>query len=230
MIDSLGLLFPKLAEPLNLSKGYILRFCLQQIAEALDGESVAPELRTQATYCIEGENGFAVLSDKDTIIAPLSANNRILCAEKMSDQNNPKLIREHGHSILTIIAIEEHSCVLVGDEEGRLVQYQLGDSSWKDFFEYGNLGIGWVNASAQLGDLVVLGGTYWHFSVIDVAKKSRVRNNFTNAIRWIDSLQMCKVGSSMILSICGELGNFSGSCPDLINLTTLISDDNPSEM
>lgn len=114
---------------------------------------------------------------------------------------------------------------MVGDSEGRAIQYDLneGKSMLKVQRDYGNLGIGSLRASAQFEKLVILGGHRFCFKVIDVCKRSVVRESFFTNIRIIYSFCFCPVSSETVfLSVAGLDSEYLDSQMELFDVTNLV--------
>ena len=134
----------------------------------------------------------------------------------------PMQIHKKGSEISTMIFNQNLNSLLVGKENGCLLQFErdlFGDL--KKLKDYGDIELGEISASDWLGDFAVVGGDTWMISLINMKKREVIQKKIKTAIELIYSLQFCKVSLNQIYLVVGGIGrkDYSDSKTDWFDVS-----------
>jgi hypothetical protein len=114
--------------------------------------------------------------------------------------------------------------LFVGDSKGQVIQYQQKENplSWGQVKHYGNLKIGSICSSEQIGDVLVLEGSRSCFKAIDCVKKVLLSGRVTTAKESIYSLHKCELpGERVLLAVSGDGQYYSQEETDIYEVSQL---------
>jgi hypothetical protein len=184
--------------------------------------------KSQKVYYAGYENNFLVLPDGKTIVGvEYKGNVNVLFMEDITrnDITAYRQIATHGNWIYCVLYNPVSKTLFVGDENGRVVQYQEGGNkeTWSKVKDYGDLGIGYICSVDQIGDVVVFGGYQSYFiRAINSVSKTLLRGSLKTAIEYVDSLRFCEVPENKVyLSVCGRIPSYSNNKTDIYDATKL---------
>ena len=168
-----------------------------------------------------------MLPDGKTIVGvdPKTQKNMIL--EDIT-LNKHTSFGNHTGSITCLLYDQTTQTLFAGDNEDRVIQYEkiTKDESFKLTEDYGDVGLGTVLSSTQVGEFGVFGGSRGRIMVIDIKNRQRVDRFIYTAFGNIRSLEVCKMPNlKILLSVTGRDPDYSEDKSDLFDLTgVLISD------
>ena len=133
---------------------------------------------------------------------------------------NPRQIGTHVGWISTVLFDSLTQSLLVGDFDGHLKQYKKVNQSFTIVKDYGELDVGCVLSSTQVGRFAIFGGNDRSLVAIDISKQrvfpGRLKSPFKNAY----SLQVCQgIGSNVYLSLGGSSPEYSSDAFDFLDVT-----------
>ena len=136
-----------------------------------------------------------------------------------------KRFGSHHSAVLTILLDETKNYLFAGDQGGHIVQYSLLAET-KVVKHFGNVGIGWIRASAKFGNLAVFGGNQSQILILNISQRT-ILSKLRVAIGWIYSLQFCEIpslqnGIQILLAISGSKPDYSNFKTDLLNFTSMV--------
>ena len=185
---------------------------------------------TKNEYYASYESKLIVLPDAKTIIGVNSSYPNKLMMEDIT-KGNPTKIVKHSHEILTLLFDSMTETLLVGDTSGQVKQYKkrkksnfcglLEDSdSFKLLKDYGDVGVGWILSSAQVGPLAIFGGKQNSIVAINILEQRLCEGFIESPFRDTLSLQVCQgVDSNVYLSVGGEYPDYSLDVSDYLDVT-----------
>jgi hypothetical protein len=207
-------------------KNQISSFALEEIMKANPGSTLTHVHKSEQNYWVESENHFLVLPDGKTIIGADGSKNKHLFTEDISASGNNayRQIATHGKTISTVLYKSLSKTLFVGDNGGRVVEYQedANKETWTKIKDYDDLGIGRIYSVDQIGDVVVFGGNNYTIRAIDSVNKKLLPGILKTAIKYVCSLQFFELPEEKIyLSICGRNPNYLNNGTDIYDATEL---------
>jgi hypothetical protein len=177
---------------------------------------------------VEYENNFVILPDGKTIIGVEGEyKNNLICEDiTKNDKSACGKIEDHGYlnKIHTLFYDTIRKSLFVGNSEGRVIKYQQKESplSWEKTKDYGDLRIGEIYSSEQIGDVLVLGGSNSSIRAINFAEKALLPGRVTTAKESIYSLQACELpGEKVFLGVSGKGQYYLEEETDIYEVTDL---------
>ena len=160
-----------------------------------------------------------MLPDGKTVVGRDESDKKKLMIEDITS-NSPAQIGEHKDDIRTLLFDEASKTLLVGDDSGHVLQYKQGESGEFSLLkDYGNVGVGCVRSSTQVGDFTVFGGTKQKIKVIDIQSQRLLEGSIETAYEDINSLRACRLTSEkVLLSVGGRNPSFSESKTDVFEI------------
>ena len=138
--------------------------------------------------------------------------------------NKSSTFGKHENDILTLLYNEVTASLFAGDFTGQIKQYKRGNSKqpFSLVKDYGNLGIGTVFSSTQVGRLALFGACKNYLRGINIHErtlcKGQIRGPYFNTY----SLQVCHgAGQKAYLSLGGSLPGYSSSKSDFLEFTNI---------
>jgi hypothetical protein len=212
----------------NSSHDSIFRFSLKTIFSAADGEIIDFVNQSKTKFYAGYENSFMILPDEKTIIGIVCGNNQNVMA--MEDITNPgasvSIFGSGGNQIYSILPSKDFKFLFVGDHNGNLHQYNLDKISnkWTHAKNHGNIGLSHITSSTSFENLAIFGGCNSHIRILDMAKKQIFIGPFKTALKYVYSLQACRVSrSKVLLTAVGYDPKYSNSKSDLFDITELLA-------
>ena len=182
------------------SPSKISSFCLRSIIYANENGRIHPIDKSKINYHAIYENNFQIMPDQRTIIGVQHGNgNRFLIMENIQNKDNnytPYKFGNHASIINTILPNWKFTTIYVGDQTGKVIQYEFNHSSRTWFYarNYGDLQIGGVLTSIRFGNIAIFGGAYnYKIRTIDMDKEEMVLNSYKVAIYNVYSLILCPI-------------------------------------
>ena len=108
----------------NSTSSEVSSFDLDRIINAQNNATIKSEYKSNDQYFIQFENGFYVLSDDKTIIGVKGAEYKTLQTEDMSNNSSPTTIDNQGSYICTLLYNKKLKALLVGRDNGTVMQYK----------------------------------------------------------------------------------------------------------
>ena len=177
--------------------------------------------QTQNEFSVEFENHFLVLPDGKTIVGADGSDSEKLIVEDITE-GNPKQIGTHGDFIQTVLFDSVTQSLLVGDFDGHVKQYKKVDQSFTMVKDYGNVGVGDVVSSTQVGQFAIFGGYKRFLVAIDISEQRVFPGHLKSPFKYTYSLQVCESeGSSVYLSMGGSSPEYSSDTSDCLDMTLL---------
>ena len=137
-------------------------------------------------------------------------------------QGNPRQIGTHCDLIRTVLFNSLTQSLLVGDQNGQVKQYEKENQSFTMIKDYGDLGVGWVVSSTQVGGFAIFGGTDYSLVAIDISKRRVFPELLKSPFGLTYSLEVCEgVDSNVYLSLGGGLPDYSSDASDWLDVTLL---------
>lgn len=202
------------------------QFDLKSVFNATNRATIHAVAKSAGHYYSCYENGFYLTSTNLELIAIDPKNQNFLMNESMLSKRPIVCIGAHEGKIRTVIATSNESSLLVGDNNGFVIQYSLTGKPGEFEHNYGHLGIRRIFSSDVLGGLVVLGGDDYKVRLLDVSKRERVDLEVVTALQFIGSIAICRVRDSVILAVAGREPMESVYISDLMDLTQLCEEEN----
>lgn len=188
----------------------------------MSGSTVALVNESATQFFVLYETGFTVLPDQKHVIGVDASNGKNLVMEDLQSKS-PTQIATHADFIRTVVYNQVTDSLLAGDRKGHVVQYQKTGDSFGLLRDFGDVGVGQVYCSSQVGDLVVFGG-YKTFSLVVVsASESRLcEGTLKSPFLYTYSLRVCQgVNSQMYLSMGGTNPEYADKTPDCLEIISL---------
>jgi hypothetical protein len=142
-----------------------------------------------------------------------------------NDGSAYRQIATHENQIQSVFFNPISKYLFVGDNGGRVIQYQEGANkeTWTTAKDYGNLGIGQIDSVDQIGDVIVFGGhVTYSIRAINSDTKTLLPGSLKTAICHVRSLQVCELPENKVyLSVCGQIQNYSNTQTDIYDGTEL---------
>ena len=184
-------------------------------------ETVEIEHKSKQKFKAGFENNFLVLPDVKTVIGPDGSDWKRLMMEDITTHQISHIGTQKG-IIWNLLFHEKTKSLLVGDNNGHVIQYQKceNSNSFTKVKDYGDVGIGPVLSSAQIGDFVIFGGgNKYSLSVIRIPEQELIEGKIKTAFKNVDSLEICEVSDSkVLLSVCGRDPSFSQNLTDVFEI------------
>lgn len=199
-------------------------YSLRSIIETSPDSLVKIVHESEQKFYAQFENNFLILPDGKTIIGVESSTYKGLIMEDIT-QRSPVKIGVHSNYIRTVFYDQFSKTLFAGDENGHVIQYQRCEESGSFHLlkDYGNVGVGRIFCSAQVGGLAVFGGSNtYSIMAIDISQQTVVQGCVETAIRYIDSMQFCRVSRECnLLSVGGRNASFSESSLNIFEVKLL---------
>ena len=126
--------------------------------QARNGSIIFPKYQSANKYSLWLENNLAVLPDEKTVIG-YNKEFKQLLEENLTETQSSIVIDCYNLPTLTVLFNKELNILLVGYTDGTVIQYSKEFKwSWKKQIQYGNIKIGKIYSSDQLGWIAVMGG------------------------------------------------------------------------
>lgn len=176
------------------------------------------------------ENNFQILSDEKTLIGVKHKENNDLIIMEDIQNNDPDYqpLEFHGNQnkINVILKCETKQIILAGDNDGRVIQYNMQNA--QIIKNYGNLGVGGVLSAVMLDNIAVFGG-FDDLRVIQLNQQKVFENPIETALNGIYSMVFCLIKNEdltkqpkIILSCAGKRSENEMEKNDLFDITKLI--------
>ena len=130
----------------------------------------------------------------------------------------------HDDTVNSVLVNKRVGALLVGDSEGRLVQYDLseGRSMLRVQRDYGEIHSGQISCFAALGQFAFIGTFDYVVKVVDMRRRLLLSGSVTTAIQIIYSLQICRVTSNKVfLTVTGKNPNYLSGQSDIYDVSIL---------
>ena len=197
-------------------------FDLKSIHIAKNLQKIVAIKKSKQTYFAEYENSFQVLSDHESIIG-IGFDRQSLIIEKLGSQASQETIYKHKETICCIT--QNQGSLLVGSSASSIFQYKFSKSQkkWIPKESYKDPELGEIRSMAQLGNLAVVGGNKQKLRLIDLKKRNFLGKSLKCAIKYISSLQICRLSaSSVVLTSSGTSPNYENGRTDVFDLSEAI--------
>ena len=189
--------------------------------DAADNSTLQIQHQTKNEFSVDHENNFLVLPDGKTIVGCDGSDKKKLVVEDITLQN-PREIATHSGFIKTLLFDSATQSLLVGDQSGHVKQYEKQKGSFTLLKDYGDVGVGSVLSSAQVGRFAVFGGTNGSLVVIDILWQRLCAGLLKSPFKLTTSLQVCHVEDSKVyLSVGGESPSYSLQTSECLDVTGL---------
>lgn len=176
---------------------------------------------SKQTFSAGLEQHFLVLPDKKTVVGCDGADRKRLMMED-TRTNQVVNIGTHSNSVKSVLYFEKTKSLLVGDSDGHIVQYQrVGDSApFERVKDFGDVGIGYVQSSTQVGDYSIFGGfDSSSLVVVNVSAGEVLKGRVKTAFKHVDSLRVCAVSDQkVLLSVGGRQACYVGNGSDVFEV------------
>ena len=189
--------------------------------DAVNGSTIKIHHQTQNKFFVEFENSFFVLPDGKIVIGPDGSDGKKLMMEDITE-GNPTQIVTHSDKISTLLFDSLTQSLLVGDYKGHVHHYKKENQSFTMIKDYGDMDVGPVLTSTQIGNFAIFRGTKRCLFGINISEQVIYDFLQKNPFLKTYSLQVCEgVGSKFYLSILGESPEYSSNASDFLNVTKL---------
>jgi hypothetical protein len=196
----------------------IYQFDLDQILNTISNVLMNFARVSKGSYWILYEKSFNILNDNKTIFGAKSLNSNQLVIEDITNNEEPKIIHNFTSSISTILSAQQQY-LLVGDYSGNVVQFKNNQGVWQFFYNYQNVGIGWITSGSVQGDLAVLGGHKRSIRIFDLNQAMIYEEPLQTAIQFIYSLIFYFIEGKILLAVFGEKSSYLNLKSDLFDFT-----------
>ena len=193
--------------------------------EAENGSTIKMNFKTNGLYRVSNKNNFTILPDQETIIG--SKNDyKTLQTENIKDNEDPLIIDQTGDIINSLIFNKLLNVLVVCYFEGYAIQYKKdSEGVWKTQFKYENLELGNIRTIETSKKLAIISGSEFKFRLIDLEKLKMVGPCYTTSVKFICSLNLCKLSSNqIILEVDGCSRDYSDEKTDLFDGTAIFSE------
>ena len=218
-------------------QGKIARFDLNSILKAKNGSQISPDLISSSVFSCKNRNSFGILNLSEVVGARCSKKKVQLVVEDMSTGAVRQVGADTTQTVQVVLATRNR--LLVGFSNGTASQFWVGHDDRFGNLEkdYGYLAIGKFHSGETEGDLFVLGGWAYKFTVINGKDRSVRTGPVDSSVQSIKSLQVCRVenklgrvlaNSEFMLVVSGE-GVLETANPNLFDISRLVSLSNKSE-
>ena len=175
----------------------------------------------QAAYL----NHFLVLPDAKTIVGVDGSDREKLVMEDISEGKST-LIGKNSDEISSLLFHSPTQSLLVGDIDGYIKQYKKLNGSFTLVKDYGDVDVGSIWSSAQVGQFAIFGGSNGSLVVIDIKNKMFIKGFLETAYESINSLQVCFTNYHRIfLSVSGIKPDFSSGKSNIFDITCMGRND-----
>lgn len=204
------------------------------ILQSDDNSKIQSKYQSKLKYFLHSESSFLVSPNKNIITIKKIKGGNILIFENMKDPNKTDIIRffgRHHDSISTMVFSIELNSLLVGDILGTIIQYDLneGRGNLKTTKIYKDLGIGNLYSSTCFRNLAFFGGNKSKVVIIDIQSRKVIGRSFSTAIKFIYSLQICRVNiDRILLVVSGKYSDFSKKKSDVFDISMVFQKINKS--
>ena len=175
-------------------------------------------------FYVQFENHFLVLPDGKTIVGVDGSDLKKLMIEDITSRN-PRPIGTNDGEISNVLFDSLTQSLLVGDFDGHLKQYKKVNQSFTIVKDYGELDVGCVLSSTQVGRFAIFGGNNRSLVAIDICEQQDCSGLIKSPFGWTNSLQVCEdVNSNVYLSLGGICPDYSSDASDYLDMTLLYND------
>ena len=165
------------------------------------------------------ENNFLVLPDAKTVVGVNASDRKKLMIEDIT-LRNPRQIGTHGVLTQTVLFDSLTQSLLVGDFDGDVKQYKKVNQSFTMVKDYGNVCVGRILSSTQVGRFVIFGGNSNSLVAIDILDQKVCAELLVSPFGLTYSLQVCEgVGSNVYLSLGCSCPKYSSDASDFLDVT-----------
>jgi hypothetical protein len=142
------------------------------------------------------DTSFVVLPDQVSVIGCVH-DSFDLHAEKInSNKINFVSVKQHKYDVDSLI-YDETTCTLLAADNDSIIQYKKqAKNKWKIVKKYSKTGIHATHSNIRIGNLVIFGGHYYRFIVIDILKKKIILKPFKTMLYYLFSLQIFQIKST----------------------------------
>ena len=204
-----------------MSSNKIRSYSLAEVVNAANNSTIKIRHQTQNDFYMFYENSFLVLPDAKTVVGVDFSDRKKLMIEDIT-LRNPRQIGTHGDCIETVLFDSLTRSLLVGDVNGHVRQYKKEKESFTMVKDYGDVGVGVVYSSTQVGRYAIFGGDKNSLVAIDVSEQRVCAGYLKSSFEWTFSLQICEgVGSNVYLSLGGEYAKYFLNPSDFLDVTRL---------
>jgi WD40 repeat protein len=202
----------------------ISRFSLRDILNAEDKSTVDYDHQSRNKFYANYENSFEIMPDQKTIFGVDYDNRKKLKKEDISDDESPiMVISKHKGPINTITFERLNKNLIVGNDEDTVIQYKKNENGkWKIAKKFNNLGIGCVNSSLTIQNLLILGGVNFKIRIVDLEKGELLGKVFETAMEHINSMQIVNQEEKVLLKIIGVHPDYSNDKSDVYDFTQFL--------
>ena len=205
----------------SASSSPIRSYSLAAVVNAANHSTIKFRHETRNEFFVENENSFLVLPDAKTVVGADASDLKKLLIEDIT-QGNPRKIGTHGGTISTVLFDSLTQSLLVGDYKGHVKQYKKVNQSFTMVKDYGDVGVGVIVSSTQVGRFAIFGGNMSYLVAIDIFKQRVYAGLLKSPFEWTNSLQVCDgVGSNVSLSLGGNGLKYSFDRSDWLDVTLL---------
>ena len=197
-----------------------------------NAEPLKPDLKSRLQVCcVYGDTTFTVMRDEKTVLGVQRRSRRMIIKEDLTGDRSaasPIAFSLHTNIVNTVLVNEDLNLMLAGDDNERVVQYDLTTGRVQK--DYGNLRVGDIVALHCIGPVAFAGG--WRtnlFRVLFLDKRKVFGPPFRTSIYYVSSLQLCFVrknlflqGSRMLLAVSGYNPAYGPWSTDIFDATRLI--------
>ena len=196
--------------------------------QAIYGSTISPEHKSTSGYHVCSENHFVVLPDEKTLIG-FHFNSSLLQIEDITQNKFAVKIDSCRSELHTIIFNQELEVLLTGYYNGEAIQYHK-NPNWKQQKNYGDLQIGNIFSSDQMGCIAVMGGfkrNWKNLRMIDLKEQKIIGSPAETAFKSVYSLCFgITSGSKVFLSMGGLTPDYSNGKTDIFDVTNLFETQN----
>ena len=164
-----------------------------------------------------------VLPDKKTIIGINAKKPSTLVVEDIKT-NKATPFGKHGSEIFSLLYHNTTETLFAGDEGGHLKQYKRGKKteSFTLVKDYGDIEMGGVICSAQVGGYAVFGGYDSYLVAINIHQRSFCNGTIKSGFRFTYTLQVCcGLDDKVYLSFGGYNRDCFSGDPNILDVTGL---------
>lgn len=192
-------------------------------------ELVNFEHKSKSIFFCQFDQGFKIFPDQKRILGVEYKKFNSLLVEDITIENSSYSFGLHSNWINTIIPNNNFSQLLIGDQDGYMIQYIWDQVNEKYILskDFGNLGIGSILTGVCFKNFTILGGSKSFLGIIDTKNNKILKGLYQVSVQTIYSIRIGEYtqneSKNFRMIIVGNSQDYSKSLTDIftINFTFL---------
>jgi hypothetical protein len=186
--------------------------------------------QSETNFYVDYENNFIILADGKSVVGVEygGSYNKLVMEnlENLGDSLEKPVKFGNGSSYVNLLVVSpDFSSIFVGDNSGKLLQYDFCPSSksWEFSFNFGDIGIKSLYTCSRYKNLMVFGGYSSNIRVLDTQRKEMFLGPFKTVLSNVLSLRIFKDDkSNILLTVVGNCVNYSSPETDVFKINQLL--------